>query len=315
MELKRAAEGLTLVAVGLILLGNTLGMIPWGVWWNILSLWPILLVAAGVDIIGRGTDNSWLRVLSSLVVIAGLVYGALVMPASTERSIEWPFVMTLPSSATTPTKSFDFSEPHTSAVTKGRAQVKGGVGQLNINGGTALATSSGRSPFTPVFEVGVSGNEANVDLSMGDGSWVSPRDVGRLDVTLDRDVVWDVEIDAGVSTIDADLSKLSLSKLVVKSGVSKGTIALGEVDSIATDGGVPVMLDTGVSSITVRIKRGESVRLHVDTGLSSVNKASEFVEVQGTSDKKVYETEGFSDAAFWDITLDAGISSVRIEFY
>jgi hypothetical protein len=315
MELKRAAEGLTLVAVGLILLGNTLGMIPWGVWWNIFSLWPILLVAAGIDIIGRGTDNSWLRVLSSLVVIAGLAYGVFVMPASTERSMEWPFVMTLPSSATTPTKSFDFSEPHESVVTKGSAQVKGGVGQLNVTDGTALATSSGRSPFTPVFDVGVSGNEANVDLSMGDGNWVSPRDVGRLDVTLDRDVVWDLAIDAGVSTIDADLSKLSLSKLVVESGVSKGTIALGAVDSAATDGGVPVTLDTGVSSITVRIKRGESVRLNVDTGLSRVNKASEFVEVQGTSDKKVYETEGFSDSAFWDITLNAGISSVRIEFY
>jgi hypothetical protein len=315
MELKRAAEGLTLVAVGLILLGNTLGMIPWGVWWSILSLWPLLLVAAGVDIIGRGTDNAWLRVLSSLLVIGGLAYGALVMPATNSHSIQWPFVMSLPLSSSTPTEPFDFAEPHDPTVTSGVARVKGGVGDLTVTDGPEFATSSGRSPFDPVFDVTASGTEVDVDISMGDGNWVSPRDRGSLDVTLDRDVVWDLTIDGGVSTIEADLSGLSLSKLMVKSGVSKGTITLGAVDVAATDGGVPITFDTGVSAITVKIKRGESVRLHLNTGLSNVNKASEFREVQSSGDTKVYETDGFSESAFWDVTLDAGISTVRIEFY
>ncbi len=315
MDLKRSAEGLTLVAIGLILLGNMLGMIPWGVWWNILSLWPLLLVAAGIDIIGRATDNSWLRVLSSLIVIAGLAYGVFVMPIDNSDSMPWPFVMSIPTSGSTQSEPFDFTKPHDPSITTGTATVKGGVGELNVTDGPELVTSSGRSPFEPEFDVRVGGDEAKVDISMGDGNWVSPRDKGSIDVTLDRDVVWDLTIDGGVSSIDADLANLSLSKLVVKAGVSKGVVALGEVDAAATDGGVPVTIDTGVSSITVRIKRGENVRLHVDTGLSSVNKAPEFSEVNGTSDKKVYETDGFSASAFWDITLDAGISSVRIEFY
>src|SRR5665647_3985915 len=124
MELKRAAEGLTLVAVGLILLGNTLGIVPGSVWWNIFSLWPILLVAAGIDIIGRGTDNSWLRVFSSLVVIGGLAYGVLVMPAT---GGSWsPFVLT-PLSSSATAEPFDSSAPHDASVTTGRASVKGGV--------------------------------------------------------------------------------------------------------------------------------------------------------------------------------------------
>jgi len=323
MEVKRAAEGLTLVAVGGILLGNTLGMIPWGVWWNVLALWPLLLVAAGIDIIGRGTDNAWLRVLSSLVVIAGLGYGVFVMPADANDSMPWPFVMSVPTSGTAQSEPFDFSEPHDPAIETGTATVKGGVGELNVTDGAALATSSGRSPFKPQFNVDSPrpplGSDSNppveVDISMGDGNWVSPRDRGRIDVTLDRDVVWDLTIDGGVSSIDADLADLSLSNVVVQAGVSKGVISLGAVDTAATDGGVPVKIDTGVSSITVRIKRGESVRLRVDTGLSSVDRAPEFSEVDGTSDKKVYETDGFSESAFWDITLDAGISSVRVEFY
>lgn len=315
MELKRVAEGLTLVAVGLILLGNMLGVIPWSVWWNIFSLWPLLLVAAGVDIIGRGTDNAWLRVLSSLLVIAGLAYGVFVMPADGGDWAPWgPFVM-MPHSSSAISEPFDFSEPHDPTVTTGRAQVLGGVGGLTVTDGPALATSSGKSPFDPRFDVQVSGDEADAGISTGDGSWVAPGDQGSLDVTLDREVVWDLTIDGGVNQIDADLSNLSLSNLAVKSGVSKGTITLGAVDTVATDGGVPVNLDTGVSAITVRIKGGESVRLRVDSGLSSVNKAPEFSEVAGSGGKKVYETEGFSESAFWDITLDAGISTVRIEFY
>jgi len=315
MEVKRAAEGLTLVAVGCILLGNTLGMIPWSVWWNILSLWPLLLVAAGIDIIGRGTDNAWLRVLSSLVVIAGLAYGVFAMPVGSDAPMPWPFVMSVPTSGSSQSEPFDFTESHNPSVSIGTAIVKGGVGELSVTDGPVLATSSGRSPFDPEFDVRVGGDEAKVDISMGDGNWVSPRDKGSIDVTLDREVAWDLTIDGGVSSIDADLANLSLTKLVVKAGVSKGVIALGAIDTAATDGGVPVTFDTGVSSITVRIKRGENVRLHVDTGLSTVNKAPEFSEVDGTSDKKVYETDGFSESAFWDITLDAGISSVRIEFY
>ena len=323
MEVKRAAEGLTLVAVGGILLGNSLGMIPRGVWWNIALLWPLLLVAAGIDIIGRGTDNAWLRVLSSLVVIAGLAYGAFAMPADANDSMPWPFVMSIPTSGSAQSEPFDFTEPHDPSITTGTAAIRGGVGELNVTDGPELVTSSGESPFKPWFYVkspipplGSSGSSpVKVDITMGDGNWVAPRDKGRLDVTLDREVVWDLTIDGGVSSIDADLADLSLSKLVVKAGVSKGVVALGAVDTAATDGGVPVTIDTGVSSITVRIKRGESVRLHVDTGLSSVNKAPEFSEVNGTSGKRVYETDGFSESAFWDITLDAGISSVRVEFY
>jgi hypothetical protein len=58
MHFNKAVEGLTLVAVGLIFLGNTTGALPWSVWISIFSLWPLLLVAAGVDLIGKGLVNT-----------------------------------------------------------------------------------------------------------------------------------------------------------------------------------------------------------------------------------------------------------------
>ena len=45
--MKKALNGVTVIVVGGILLANTTGYLPWGVWWGIFSLWPLLVVAVG----------------------------------------------------------------------------------------------------------------------------------------------------------------------------------------------------------------------------------------------------------------------------
>ncbi|PKQ19644.1 MAG: hypothetical protein CVT66_09005 [Actinobacteria bacterium HGW-Actinobacteria-6] len=314
MEIKRAAEGLTIIAVGFIFLGNTFGVIPWGVWWNIASLWPILLIAAGIDVIGRGTDNTWLRVLSSLLVIAGLAYGVFMMPTGNSNWSPWgPFVVT-PMTTSGQNEAFSESRPHDPAVLTGEARVSGAVGTLKVKDGSDLVSVSGDSPFTPEFKVTSSARGADVNVGMGSGHWVAPRDNASLDVKLDRTVTWDLTIDGGVSKIDADLSSLTISALEVKAGVSSGTVILGAAESVAS-GGVPVNLDTGVSTFTLRIKRGEQVRLRVDKGLSNIVRPDELTSVGEDGGKQVYETADLAGGDYWDITLDAGISNVRIEFY
>ena len=72
-------EGLTTVTVGLVFLGQMLGYLGWDVWLNILRLWPLLIVSLGLELIGKGLKSEWVRALGSIVVIAGLAYGALVM--------------------------------------------------------------------------------------------------------------------------------------------------------------------------------------------------------------------------------------------
>ncbi len=316
MELKRIAEGLTVVAVGLIFLGNTLGLIPWSVWWNIISLWPLLLIAAGIDIIGRGIGNTWVRALSSVLVITGLAYGVFVMPTSGASWGPWDPFARVPATSTANAGPFERSRPHDPGVKTGKAQVSGGVGTLTVTDGTSLVSASGESPLRPVFDASVSGSRADVTVGMGNGQWVAPRDHARLDVKLDRAVAWDLAIDAGVSQIDADLSQLSLSVLEVKAGVSKGTLTLGAVDRAVASGGVPVKLDTGISDFTLRIKNGEAVRLRVDRGLSTIDVPVGFESSGDDAGKQTYTTRGFSQAhGFWDITLDAGVSHVRVESY
>ncbi len=69
----RFFEGMGTVLVGAVLLGNTTGFVSWTVWVTFLSLWPVLLIALGVSVIGRAVGLPWLRIASRILVWVTLV--------------------------------------------------------------------------------------------------------------------------------------------------------------------------------------------------------------------------------------------------
>jgi hypothetical protein len=71
---ERVADGIGTVLFGLILLGNTTGLISWSVWFELLSLWPVLLVSAGIGLLGRAAGQGWLRGVASVPIWIAMVY-------------------------------------------------------------------------------------------------------------------------------------------------------------------------------------------------------------------------------------------------
>ncbi|MFN2224851.1 MAG: LiaI-LiaF-like domain-containing protein, partial [Anaerolineae bacterium] len=47
-----------LIAIGIILLLNTMGILEWSVWWRLIRLWPVLLIAAGLELL-LGRRSVW----------------------------------------------------------------------------------------------------------------------------------------------------------------------------------------------------------------------------------------------------------------
>lgn len=306
MEFKRAFEGLTVVAVGAVLLANTTGYLPWGVWWSILSLWPVLLIAAGIDVIGKGLDNAWLRALSSLAVIGALAYGAFVMPASGPGALAWNWDWSWggDSARSVP---FALSEPADPTVERGTARIQGGVGELNVTSGSSdLISITGESPFgEPELDVSTDGRSADVNVAYPDGDLTGPGGA-VMNAVLAEGVAWDLTLESGVSKTDADLSALDLTKLLVRTGVSETTIVLGEPTAENT----PVTLEAGVSSTVVRMPRGVSARVRTDSGLAPTQFADGWDEKDGVRYSPAWSDSGES----WDILVKAGISSVRFEW-
>lgn len=306
-SIKHAVDGLVTIAFGLVFLGQMLGYLGWNVWLNILHLWPLLLVSIGLEVAGKGLRSEAVRALGGIVVIGGLAYGALVM---TPTGSWMPLVP-----VTGESEAFEWSEAHNRRVTEGEAVIRGGVGRLTVSEGRDLATAEGRSPLESEFEVAVDGDTADVEIGAGTGVWVPTADEVRLDVTLDREVTWDITVDAGVSHYDIDLRELRVRSLSLNAGVSEGTVTLGSSQSSGLGGAVPADVDAGVSALTIRVPDGDHVRVSMSSGLSGMTTRGTWTSSR-EGDTRVYESEGFRDSGtYWDIDITSGIGSVTVEYY
>lgn len=299
-RLNKVVEGLTGISVGVILLANSVGALSWSLWWSVLSLWPVLLVSAGLDLIGKGLRASWIRVFSSAVVLCALWYGAFVLPAT---SSHWTWFSTGSAQA----EPFAFSKPSDPDVRTGEAYIEGPVGAMTIMDGSDLVKASGRSTFgEPTLTTSVSGSKASVEIRSEQGGTVlfgmgDP----RIDVELDRDVVWDLTLDSGVSELKASLEDLRLSGLHVKTGVSDAEIELGD----RPDGDVEVTFDSGVSQVTIRVPEGTAVRVNREAGISNTSVDSALESVSGG-----WESAGYASARDrYTITLKSGVSDLKVE--
>jgi len=74
--IERVSDGVGTVFLGVLLLGNTTGYIGWEMWFTALTLWPVLLVSAGIGLLGKAAGQAWIRALAPLIVWAALLFSA-----------------------------------------------------------------------------------------------------------------------------------------------------------------------------------------------------------------------------------------------
>lgn len=70
---ERVSEGMGTVVLGMLLLGNTTGWIGWEMWLLALTMWPVLLVSAGIGLLGRAAGQPWIRALAAVPIWIALV--------------------------------------------------------------------------------------------------------------------------------------------------------------------------------------------------------------------------------------------------
>ncbi|PKQ16858.1 MAG: hypothetical protein CVT67_03605 [Actinobacteria bacterium HGW-Actinobacteria-7] len=303
----RFFDGLVTVTVGLIFLGNTTGYVSWGVWWQILQLWPVLLISAGFGILGKATGQEWLRVMGTVAVLFAFAYA--VTTASTGSAVRFL--------GTPGGQPFAFQEP-SGGVQRADLKLSAGVGEVTIGPGSDLISIEGESPFSaPRFASTVSGSSATMDfdLTSGKNFTVYPGGTSaRVDAKLSRAVAWNIEVDSGVSSLNADLSTLRVESLKLKTGVSSNRVVLGEVPVGVAE--ATMNIDTGVSSVKVLVPYESQVRIESSSGLTGHDIASG-LESQGGG---VWQTPGYDQAVHarsgvWIISVKSGVGSVTVDTY
>lgn len=288
--------GLLLVMIGGLALANNFGIVK-VYFGDIWRLWPLLIIAAGLSIISI-RSVVWRIVMVifaifSLAAVAWVVLGNYSIPSP---------IMTYES----------VIEKSSNSIEQAEISIKAGASSLNVNttDQSSVVETRLQSNIAKLSkESNVFGNTQRISLSMdmknNRGFLVGDiRNV--LDVNLTRNLPLTLKIDTGASNINADMSMARLKAITIKTGASGVTLKLGEKE-LLTD----VNIESGISSILIKVPNNVGIRLELENGLTS-NSLADLNKVDGN----ILETTGYSQSRNKvKIMSKIGLSSFTIERY
>jgi len=286
-----------LIGLGVLFLLNNLGLLSWAIWPAILRLWPLLLIAIGLDLLfGRRST------LGSLFV-------ALLVLVALGAAIWWNDAWV---GAGTPLSSQALSQPLNGAK---RAAIEIGLGAGTLRLGAqseADGLITGTVAHGPRDQVqrdfAVSGDTATFKLhAVRQDGWAGPlrlRDGEGLlwDLRLNPDIPLRLDLSTGAGTAALDLTHLNVAELNVSTGVGTTTL------NLPRRGSLQAHVSGGVGDTTISIPAGMAARIRASTGLGQVHITGNFQRQDN-----VYVSPNYASAAdHVDLAISGGIGSVTV---
>jgi hypothetical protein len=196
-------------------------------------------------------------------------------------------------------------------VQKANLHLSYDVGVFNLEFPTPLIYQcqvSYRYPyFKPIEEYSVSEQVANIhiyhdSLSSSDNHFRNPKN--QVDLKLNKNIIYDILIETGATTINYDLSNFKVKQFSVKSGAS-------DIQIIAPQYSGDININSGVSKIDISIPKNVGAIISLDTGLSTKDFGKEFKKEEGNK----YISENYNNSEYKvNINIDSGLSQISIHY-
>ena len=242
-----------LAGLGVIFLLSNFGYIQVSVWTVALRLWPVLLIALGLDLLigRRRTWVSWVAgIVVGLALVAGIYWFASSYSGGQPANVE-TFVQPL-GNATSADGSI--------TLTAGDLTVAGGTSSTNVlEAKLGLRSNQNVNQSSSV-------KDAVNNFSINDSSnfTVYPFDLSnyKWDVKINKTIPTSLIIDMSAGQMELDFSTLNLTSFTVK--IAAGTINLMLPDSGAYNG----LIDGAATTMNIKIPAGGKLCLHSDTAVT-----------------------------------------------
>jgi signal transduction histidine kinase len=285
-----------LIGIGVLLLLSNFGIVDIDIWDLIFRFWPVLLIAAGLDILfGR---RSGAGAIIALVVIVVLIAGALTWGATDLSAVA--------------------NDPAAQSIFQGlngdqRAEITlaAGVGQLHLAGAPAPDTLI-EGTIIPhrneriVSDFEQEGDTAIYTLKSEGGRFLFPSWGGRArgvwDLRITQSIPVELTVSTGVGESTIDLGLVQLSGLDIDTGVGETTITL------PGRGAYSARVNGGVGEVTVLIPDTIAARIQADAGIGSVDVQGDYLH-EGDE----YLSPGYNTAEQKvELDIDGGVGSIAV---
>jgi len=306
VKVGRLRTGVIFILLGLILLLNTTGVLRLDVWESIATLWPLLLIAIGIEKIFMSTERFRPLAYLSPIIIAGTVaYAIFATPNGNlladfdgdfdrDRGPErWS--VDAPADIKRVDVKFDFGG--------GRLAVRGGAADDKALDGQFYYQRK-----EPDLSYDTHDDIVTIDLRRdgvhGPDFTFSRRDRERWIVKLSEILPVNLELNAGAAYVRLDLEDIICERLDLSTGASDIDVVIGERSP-----NVDCRIDCGAASIDLRVPAGAGVRIDKSSALSNLS----------TDDLDLIKRDDFLESDDFEnrpvkieIEVDAGLSSLRI---
>ncbi|MCJ7458147.1 MAG: DUF5668 domain-containing protein [candidate division Zixibacteria bacterium] len=304
MTVSRIRNGVILLSVGIVLLLNNLDYVDWSVWVSILSLWPVLLIAIGIEKIFARTSLSFLAYLSPILLLIAILGPAYYFYNNERDNITYEG------------KRFRWEKEMVPAVKKGFATFDFKAGTLKTNASQDKLALAELDYWrrVPLCFYNYSDKDSIVRLEIKDQDhfwrgWFKPGIKSRhqWDVFLSDKIPWDLEIENSVMNGDLDFSGLILENLSVNLDASSLKIKLGNKSR-----NLKVKIDSDVSRLELLLPKDAGLKIENRSSLSSTN----FEDISVNHERKSYWTSNYdSSPSKIEISIHGDVSSLKVIGY
>jgi hypothetical protein len=302
MKIARIRNGVILISVGLVFLLNNLGYVPWDVWFRILSLWPVILIAVGIELIFKRTRLSFLSIFSPLLFMAAILgptYFQSIELTGIYRSIG----------------TYQYDEDLDTSVVKVTAIVQLRAGNLKISSEARQLVSAKldfwkRKPITSSEYSGFD-SSATIEIRDKEREWKgwSWRAWGAKDwdIRLTNRIPVDLRIYAKATDAELDLSEVRVTNLNLETKAGNFDIKLGDmVDRMNGS------IESDASRLHLLIPQNTGLKIENHSQLTSTR----FSDLSILKHDNIYETTNFEQAPRKiTISLEGSVTRLEVESY
>lgn len=282
-----------IIALGVVFLLSNLGYLALGVWQVLIRLWPLFLVAAGLDLlVGR---RSWLGSLFGLVLILAILIGSL-----------WIIGGGVLSPRSVPTSQL---EQALEGATQAKIEINQDAGSLGLEDlidSVMLLVGSGPISegltFTKDYQI-ENGKATLLIRGSGEISPIVNNNQYAYDYKVNSMIPLELIVNQGAGEVDLILTKMNVSSLNVDQAVGQITVLLPDSASLSGN------IDGAIGQIKIIVPRDVGLKIFAGTGLVAMQTPSDF---QKTGD--VYTSANFDQATTQiELHVNLAIGSVIIE--
>jgi hypothetical protein len=276
-----------LIGAGAFLLMNYFGPQAWISWTQVIQLWPIILIAVGIDIMFKG-ESGWRTVLGVVLTVA-LLGGAIWIGSSTFGS---------------PAEQIDIRHVYQAEIKSSNMDLSLGFGELILsNAATEGVLIEGNiTPTTKNEEKTESGSRVVYKLENTQPAFYPH--TARWELGLADDLDLDLTAHNGAGEMFLSLEQLDLEALDVDQGVGRLIVRLpGKSEG-------EILIKQAIGTIQVVIPEGKKVIVDAQNGLTKIDFPAGFELGNG-----FYSSPGANQAnADLHIVVEQAIGLVKFNY-